>query len=228
MAKRCAATDEGVGEIGELTRGGLRALGIKHNATALRMFREYVDVLWTWNRVFRLTAEGSKREFVKNQLFDSVSIHQMVSPDAPMIDIGSGTGLPGIVLKILCPDKEVWLVEPNRRRANFLRDAQRSLGLRGLVIWEGRGEDLKEEKSAFSYFGESTAKAFGDVKKFLKISFPLLIESGSALAMTRAEFEGFSRSGSCPDFTDPIVHKLAIPGKRHPRTVLQFIKTSFI
>jgi 16S rRNA (guanine527-N7)-methyltransferase len=217
-------------EVIDVTRAGLYALGVDCSETTLLQFSDYVALLWSWNSVFRLTGERSKRELAKNQLLDSLSIHRFISPSYPLIDIGSGAGFPGIVLKILWSKKEIWLVEANRRRVNFLRDVQRSLGLKNLVVWEGRGEELEGEKSLLAYFRESTTKAFGNIEKFLEISLPVLSYEGSAVAMTgevSSIGNRFRKGEKLSGYSNPIIHEIRLPFGHKSRTIVQFFKTSF-
>jgi 16S rRNA (guanine527-N7)-methyltransferase len=209
-------------DLTRMIKAGLEAFAIPHTSTTILHLRNYIELFWSWNSVFRLTAEPTKGDLVKNQLADSLTIYRLLTSTGPLVDIGSGAGFPALVVKLLHPNKEMWLVEAKAHKANFLRDVQRSLGLRDLVIWEGRAEEVIKEESLDSRCRECTTKAFGNLEKFLEISFPLLCDGGSALAMVGSFYP--VRNELLSLYSGPIVHKVRNPFKDRKRTILQFSK----
>jgi len=105
---------------------GLAALGLDpaHAAPLLA----YLALLDRWNRTYNLTAVRDPREMVTRHLLDSLAMHGYV-PDGRLADLGTGPGLPGIPLALVRPGLQVTLVESNGKKARFLREAVRTLGL---------------------------------------------------------------------------------------------------
>ena len=105
--------------------------------------RAYLDALQRWERIGRLTGYASSTLRVRHLLIESLMLLRAVpEPGTPLLDIGSGPGVPGLIVKLARPAWDVALIEATRRRANFLRDVSRRLGLTGVAVQEGRAEAL--------------------------------------------------------------------------------------
>jgi len=98
------------------------------------------------------------------------------------MDLGSGAGFPGIPLKIIFPEKEILLVDAQRKKVNFMREVVRDLNLKGVKVIEARGEELNLHQVGL--FGEIITRAFGPLDHFLRISAPLLAPGGQSLVMS--------------------------------------------
>lgn len=94
-------------------------------------------------------------------------------------DIGSGAGLPGLVLAILRPDVQFALIEPMERRVNWLVDQANELGLANVRVIRARAEELRGKEQ----FDCVTARAVSALKKLIPMSVPLLNPGGSLLFM---------------------------------------------
>ncbi len=99
--------------------------------------------------------------------------------DADVCDIGTGAGLPGLVLAIVRPDLTLTLVEPMLRRTTWLETSVGELGLTNVEVRRGRAEDLHGEiASPFA-----TARAVARLDKLARWTFPLLTAGGTLVAM---------------------------------------------
>jgi 16S rRNA (guanine527-N7)-methyltransferase len=105
--------------------------------------RTYLAALARWERIGRLTGYATPALRVRHLLIESLMLLRAVpAPGTPLLDIGSGAGVPGLVVKLARPAWEVVLLEASGRRVNFLRDVSRRLGLAGITVAEGRAEAL--------------------------------------------------------------------------------------
>jgi 16S rRNA (guanine527-N7)-methyltransferase len=105
--------------------------------------RAYLDALRRWERIGRLTGYANPALRVRHLLIESLMLLRAVpEPATPLLDIGSGPGVPGLIVKLARPTWDVVLVEATRRRVNFLRDVCRRLELTGVTVQEGRAEAL--------------------------------------------------------------------------------------
>jgi 16S rRNA (guanine527-N7)-methyltransferase len=105
--------------------------------------RAYLVALERWERIGRLTGYASPALRVRHLLVESLMLLRAIPPPGPpLLDIGSGAGVPGLIVKLARPAWEVILLEATRRRVNFLRDVSRRLGLTGVTVEEGRAEGL--------------------------------------------------------------------------------------
>lgn len=92
-----------------------------------------------------------------------------------IVDVGSGAGLPGLVIAAMLPDREVTLIEPMERRVAWLTEAAQHVGLSNVRVLRGRAEEFWEGIEA----GALTARAVASIDKLVKWCAPLLAENGS-------------------------------------------------
>ena len=102
----------------------------------------YAERVTRWNRTANLTGARDAAEFCRRFLADAFAVSPLILADR-LVDVGSGNGLPGLVLAVLRPRLAVWLVEPRARRARFLRQMQIELGLDNVEVVESRVEDWR-------------------------------------------------------------------------------------
>jgi 16S rRNA (guanine527-N7)-methyltransferase len=103
----------------------------------------------------------------------------VVPPEAAVCDIGSGAGLPGLVLAIARPDLAVTLVEPLLRRTTFLDEVVEELGLSNVEVVRGRADDLHGRRT----FDVVTSRAVAPLERLLRWSMPLVAAHGALVAM---------------------------------------------
>jgi 16S rRNA (guanine527-N7)-methyltransferase len=114
----------------------------------------YIELLLKWNRVVNLTAirepELIVRRHFGESLFAARHLLAFNSTDS-VIDIGSGAGFPGVVLKIFAPSIQLRLVESNGKKATFLRELSRTLHLSGVQVVQERAERLQERAALITF-----------------------------------------------------------------------------
>lgn len=120
---------------------GATGFGLLLDVTALDRFSQFADSLGLWSARTSLISCRTASELVERHLLDSLAISPWVRDAATIVDLGSGAGFPGVPLAIAHPDKRLILVEPRRRRANFLREVKRTLDLGNVQIVEARAEE---------------------------------------------------------------------------------------
>ena len=136
------------------------ALGLAPAPTFEAQARAYLDELGHWSRVARLTGHRSQAERIRHLVLDSLLFLAVIpEPASPLLDIGSGAGAPGLLLKLARPGWAVTLVESSRRRANFLRQVARRLNLEDLAVREARAEALAGEEGMAGAFRTVTLRA---------------------------------------------------------------------
>ncbi len=165
----------------QLLVAGAKAFGVDLSSHQAGAFGEYLDLLAFWNRQLNLTAIREPELVVRRHFIDSLSIVPLLSREGDFLDAGSGAGFPGIPVKLALPDKPVHLVEPRRKRANFLRQVVRELRLADVRVLESRLEDLSAEP--LPPMRETATRGFSDIPGFLKASAGLLGHRGIAVLM---------------------------------------------
>lgn len=128
----------------ELLISGLQELGLEPSDEAVRGFMLYLDELMKWNRAYSLTSIFDEQGIVVKHFLDSCLYIKCLPEGTGFIaDIGSGAGFPGLPIKILMPEVRVVLVEPVGKKAAFLRNVIRKLGLKGVEVLPQRVQELK-------------------------------------------------------------------------------------
>ncbi|MCD9032784.1 16S rRNA (guanine(527)-N(7))-methyltransferase RsmG [Luteimonas sp. Y-2-2-4F] len=167
----------------------------------------YLDLLQRWNRAYNLTAIRDPAEMVTRHLLDSLAMAPHVAGLRTLADLGTGPGLPGIPLAIAQPALSVALVESNGKKARFLREAVRALGLGNARVLETRAEAV----DAPGAFEAITARALATLPGILAVGGHLLAPGGVLLAMKGARPDQ-EIAALPPGWRVASVLPLAVPG----------------
>jgi 16S rRNA (guanine527-N7)-methyltransferase len=194
---------------------GLAALGL--NAALAEPLARYLALMLRWNATYNLTAIRDPREMVTKHLLDSLAMVPAVHGVATLADLGTGPGLPGIPLAIAVPGLHVTLVESAGKKARFMREALRTLGLGNAEVAESRIEAL-DRPGAFQAI---TARALATLPQILALGGHLLAPDGVLLAMKGARPDD-EIAVLPPGWTVRDILPLVVPGldaERHLVTV---------
>ncbi|WP_426805271.1 16S rRNA (guanine(527)-N(7))-methyltransferase RsmG [Stenotrophomonas sp. SrG] len=155
---------------------GLAAMGL--DAALAPPLLTYLALLDRWNRTYNLTAIRDPMEMVTRHLLDSLAMQPYLE-QGTLADLGTGPGLPGIPLAIARPQLQVTLVESNGKKARFMREAVRQLGLANARVAESRAEALAEPGA----YDNLTARAMDTLAGIIAVGGHLLRPGGRLLAM---------------------------------------------
>ena len=162
----------------------LPALGIALHADQVSALLAYMDLIQKWTKVYNLTAVRDPAEMLTHHLLDSLAMiaplrRQLVDTSAPLrlLDVGSGAGLPGIVIAICCPDMTVHCVDTVGKKAAFIQQVAVTLKLPNLRGVHARVESLTDQYDVVS------SRAFASLVDFTSWSVGALAEQGVWLAM---------------------------------------------
>ena len=111
-------------------------------------------------------------------ILNSAVVAELLQPGDSVADVGSGAGLPGIPMAIARPDVQFTLIEPMERRASWLQEQARELGLENVTVLRARAEEVRDRK-----FNVVTARAVSALPKLLRLTVPLLSPGGRLLAL---------------------------------------------
>jgi 16S rRNA (guanine527-N7)-methyltransferase len=194
---------------------GLAALGL--DAGLAEPLTRYLALMLRWNATYNLTAIRDPREMVTKHLLDSLAMVPAVHGVATLADLGTGPGLPGIPLAIAVPGLHVTLVESAGKKARFMREALRTLGLGNAEVAESRIEALDR----LGAFQAITARALATLPQILALGGHLLAPDGVLLAMKGARPDD-EIAALPPGWTVRDILPLSVPGldaERHLVTV---------
>jgi 16S rRNA (guanine527-N7)-methyltransferase len=143
-----------------------REFQITLNDTQVLQIQQYTKILWAWNEKVNLTAIRDPLEMLYRHFCESMFGSSLLPVEnCRLADVGSGGGFPGLPLKIIRPDLTVFLVESNVKKATFLAEAIRELGLTDARVLVSRFEELGEEVAPLDVV---CSRALGDFARFLE------------------------------------------------------------
>jgi len=138
----------------------------------------YLALLHKWNGVYNLTAIRQPEQMVSNHLLDSLAVLPYLWPKR-WLDVGSGAGLPGIVLAVMRPEWSFTLLDSNSKKTGFVQQAVIELGLRNVEVCCERVEQWQVEQK----FDGIISRAFAEAADFVKLTGQLLADGGHWAAM---------------------------------------------
>lgn len=162
---------------------GAGELNIELTPAHLEAFELYLRELLRWNRRVNLTSLQSEEEIAVKHFLDSLTISPFVVEGEEVLDLGSGAGFPGLVLKIYRPSLLMVLLDATLKRVFFLRHLIRVLGLEKVKALHGRAEDSRLLEGLGGRFDLVVSRAFGPLRTLLPLVLPYLKPGGRALAM---------------------------------------------
>ena len=160
----------------------------------------------------------------ERHLINCALVTDLVAPGSSVCDIGSGAGLPGLVMAIRRPDMHLTLVEPLLRRTTFLEEAVQSLGLANVTVVRARAEELHGRER----FDVVTSRAVAPMERLSRWSLPLVRSGGQFLAMkgssVQAELDAASSEiRRCRGRVEGVV-ELGAEFLDHPVRVVRVVK----
>lgn len=177
-------------------RQGLEGLALVLEDGQLDQLLAYLDLIQKWTKVYNLTAVRTPHEMLTHHLLDSlavinplrsklagvaagVDVDDAVTPPVRMrlLDVGSGAGLPGVVIAICCPQLSVDCVDAVAKKAAFVQQVALALRLPNLRGLHARAESLRDQYQLIS------SRAFASLTDFVSVSEAALAEGGVWMAM---------------------------------------------
>ncbi|MBQ0918937.1 16S rRNA (guanine(527)-N(7))-methyltransferase RsmG [Hydrogenophaga aromaticivorans] len=165
---------------------GLRALGLQLSDVQVSLLLDYLALLQKWNKVYNLTAVRHPAEMMTHHLLDSLAaigplLRQTGGQPIKLLDVGSGGGLPGVVIAITCPQIDVTCVDTVGKKAAFIQQAAAALKLPNLRGVHARVESLKAEEGGG--FDVVCSRAFASLVDFTTWSSSALKPGAVWMAM---------------------------------------------
>lgn len=161
-----------------LLAAGIAEIGLDVSAEKQQKLLQYLSLLQKWNKVYNLTAVREPLEMVTLHLLDSLSVLQYICFKS-LLDVGSGGGLPGIVLAICLPDLQVTTIDTVQKKAIFMRQVKGELGLENLTVVNERVENFHPTGK----FEAIISRAFSEISLFIELTQHLIAKNGQWLAM---------------------------------------------
>lgn len=170
-------------EFSALLKQGAAQLEISLSERQIEKLLDYLALLVKWNSVYNLTSVREPQQMVIQHLLDAMSALYAFKGAKKVLDVGTGGGLPGMVIAIWAleaePQLQIHLIDTVKKKTAFLTQVKAELGLENVTVHNGHVEKLLSEKS----FDVITSRAFAELIDFVKLSGHLLEQDGSMIAL---------------------------------------------
>ncbi len=196
----------------ERLKAGLKQMGLAVDDTTQARMLAYLQLMQKWNKAYNLTAIRDFDQMVIRHLLDSLSILPFIS-GSPVLDVGTGAGLPGIPLALAMPDCQFVLLDSNGKKTRFLTQVKIELGIENIGIIHARIEDYQPGKT----FSIITCRAFAELNTILDRTQHLLTSTTRILAMKGKEPVASLPSG----FEQVNNHLLQVPWLDEERRLIE-------
>jgi len=146
-----------------------RDAGVEPDAPLLQSIATYIELLLRWNRKLNLTRITDPKEIVTRNFAESfLAAQRLPDVEGLLCDVGSGAGFPGLALKLVLPRWHVTLIEPTAKKAAFLAEAARTLGLNDVEIEHCRWQESKVLPSAIDAITSRAVGGYSDLEEWAK------------------------------------------------------------
>ena len=162
---------------------GIAALGLALPQETVDRLLAFGELLLKWNKVYNLTAIRNPQELITHHLLDSLAVLPYLETLNRLADIGSGGGLPGVVLAIVRPGLIVSSIETVGKKASFQQQAKIELGLGNFSVVNKRVEQVQAEALPGGAPEGVISRAFSSLADFVALSGHLVAEGGALYAM---------------------------------------------
>ncbi|MDV2468991.1 16S rRNA (guanine(527)-N(7))-methyltransferase RsmG [Acinetobacter chinensis] len=160
---------------------GSSALGLELSEDALTLLLKYQDALVLWNKAYNLTAIRDPKEMLVKHLLDSLSILKDL-PAGRLLDIGTGGGMPGMIIALCQPERQCVLLDSNGKKIRFLKQFIADLKLQNVIAVQTRVEN-EDSINELGKFDVITSRAFASLTDFIAASRPYMHDQSIIASM---------------------------------------------
>lgn len=204
----------------------LKNINIELTDTQLIQLDKYYHILLEENKKYNLTAITEEKEVYLKHFYDSITLTKIIElKEQYLLDIGTGAGFPGLVLKIVFPNLKIDLLDSTNKKCLFLQQVIDTLELKNINVLNKRAEDYaKEEKELYDIV---TSRAVAPLKHLLEYSTPLLKINGNFIALKSnitEEIKNIQNYYNKLHLKDEIILEFELPKENSKRTLYKVTK----
>jgi 16S rRNA (guanine527-N7)-methyltransferase len=178
-------------EIAAIAGRALDHLGVPSDGRLRELLAAYAIEICAANQKTNLTGAKDPAAFVRGPLFDALTLLPVLAADAPLVDVGSGGGLPGVPAALWRPELRVALVEPRPLRVAFLRRAVAALGIPAEVI------EAKEAALADGAYAAAASQAVWPATEWIRRAARLVRRGGAIYALASTPIDAAALPAGC-------------------------------
>ena len=212
-------------------RQAAESYGLPLTEEQLSRFERYYELLIEWNQKMNLTAITEPREVAVKHMIDSLSAwdDSLFSPEASLVDVGTGAGFPGIPLKILYPELRLTLLDSLNKRIRYLQTVVEELGLTEVRCVHARAEEAARQKEYREQFDIAVSRAVARLPILAEYCLPFVKNGGIFAALKGMQYEQEAQEArkalGMLGGQLAAVHPVQLPGLEDKRAVIYVRKT---
>ena len=204
----------------------IKLLGINITEHQKEQLREYASFLLEYNKHTNLTAIRNKEDIYLKHFYDSLTLVKIMKfKNEKILDIGTGAGFPGMVLAIIYPQTQIYLLDSNHKKIDFLNELIDKIKIKNIITMYDRAENyVKKNRESFDIV---TSRAVSELRILLELSIPALKVGGSFLGMKSKLEEELENSKDTIIILNSRIKGLIefeLPYKNGKRTIIQIQK----
>lgn len=211
----------------EIFKKSIEELGVEVTDEKLELLERYFEILKEYNLHTNLTRIIEKNDVYLKHFYDSLTLVKIINfkNQINILDIGSGAGFPGVVLKIFYPNINLSLLDSNNKKTKFLEYLCKELHLDVIVI-NDRAEN--HTKNKINFYDVVVARAVANLRVLTELSLPLIKEKGNFIAMKSNISEELQDINDTLIYFDSVISntiEFKLPIDNSLRTIVLFTKT---
>jgi 16S rRNA (guanine527-N7)-methyltransferase len=216
--------------VADLLVPALEERGARLSEEAAALFSDFLEELMVWNQKINLHGYKTEEDVVINLFLDSLAPYFLgIDIPDPLLDLGTGAGVPGLPLKFVHPRLQTTLLDARKKKLAFIQHVIDGLEIeKASTLW-GRAEEIAHRKEMRESFGTVTAKAIGQLSEIAELSLPLLRKGGILIAYKGARSsEEIDKAGKALKLlggTATSTQQYSLPGIRESRSLIIVTKT---
>jgi 16S rRNA (guanine527-N7)-methyltransferase len=144
----------------------------------LQQLSQYIELLQRWNKAYNLIANAETKHIIDRHIIDSLLVMPYLQGPR-LVDVGTGAGLPGIPLAIMCPHYQFTLLDSNGKKTRFITQAKVALKLSNLEVIQARVEEYHPEL----LFNAIISRAFASLEEMINLTKHLCAVNGKFIAL---------------------------------------------
>ena len=164
---------------------GAKVLNVELTDKQAGQLMRYKELLVEWNEKMNLTAITEDMEVITKHFLDCLTVQSSIdlAQVKSLVDVGTGAGFPGLVLKIAFPNVHITLIDSLNKRLKFLQHVIDELGLTGIECVHGRAEDLGKNKAYREQFEICASRAVANLAVLSEYTLPFVKKGGYLIAL---------------------------------------------
>lgn len=175
-------------------KGEAEKMGLEIDSKSEALFHVYLNLLQEWNQKFNLTSITEPEEIMEKHFLDCLTLVPVITRLGPsltprIIDVGSGAGFPGLVVKIALPEAKVVLLEAKEKKAGFLQEVIKELKLDNVEVIALRAEEVAHSSSHREAYDFALSRAVAKLPTLSELTLPFCNVGGYFIAQKKGNIK---------------------------------------